>query len=200
MNTITTMVKARTSSTSVSRLAPGTGVLRRDTLYRALNFKGWKVIAMARFARSSSSSISRGTRAANVSPKRSALQSTPVGNSQPRRAFAVPTTAPTSRGLPAPWKRKSVIGAEEQDVLRGHGLLEWGPLLQRSRAATAIWELAFSSRERPSSTGRKPTSTYFALSHAKSGEAGSYWIGAGWTASGDFHDFRDWWTYLDQWA
>jgi pectinesterase len=26
----------------------------------------------------------------------------------------------------------------------------------------------------------------------------SYYIGAGWTDSGDFHDVRDWWTYLDQ--
>ena len=26
----------------------------------------------------------------------------------------------------------------------------------------------------------------------------SYYIGAGWTASGDFHDVRDWWAYLDR--
>jgi len=41
---------------------------------------------------------------------------------------------------------------------------------------------------------------YLAISHARSGEPVSYWVGAGWTASGDFHEVRDWWAYLDQWA
>ena len=33
---------------------------------------------------------------------------------------------------------------------------------------------------------------------AKSGQPVSYYIGAGWTDSGDFRDVRDWWNYLDQ--
>jgi pectinesterase len=39
---------------------------------------------------------------------------------------------------------------------------------------------------------------YLAISRAKSGQPVSYYIGAGWTDSGDFRDVRDWWNYLDQ--
>lgn len=39
-----------------------------------------------------------------------------------------------------------------------------------------------------------------ARSRARSGEPVSYYIGAGWTASGNFHDVADWWSYLDEQA
>jgi pectinesterase len=41
---------------------------------------------------------------------------------------------------------------------------------------------------------------YVAVSRARSGEPVNYWVGAGWTASGDFRDVRDWVMYVDQWA
>jgi len=28
----------------------------------------------------------------------------------------------------------------------------------------------------------------------------NYWVGAGWTDSGDYRDVRDWWNYLDQFS
>jgi pectinesterase len=39
---------------------------------------------------------------------------------------------------------------------------------------------------------------YMAVSRARSGDPVSYYIGAGWTASGDFPDVRAWWAYLDE--
>ena len=41
---------------------------------------------------------------------------------------------------------------------------------------------------------------YIAVSRARTGEPVNYWVGAGWTASGDFRDVRDWVAYLDQWS
>ena len=41
---------------------------------------------------------------------------------------------------------------------------------------------------------------YFLVSHTKPGEPVNYWVGAGWTDSGDYRDVRDWWNYLDQFS
>ena len=38
---------------------------------------------------------------------------------------------------------------------------------------------------------------YLAISRARSGQPVDYYIGAGWTDSGDYRDVKDWYTYLD---
>ena len=38
---------------------------------------------------------------------------------------------------------------------------------------------------------------YLAIARARSGQPVDYYIGAGWTDSGDFRDAKDWWTYVD---
>jgi pectinesterase len=178
--------------------AGGTGVLRKDTLYRALNFKGWKVIASgpvrAIFELQYVPWNAGGQRVSET--KRVAID---AGHNLNH----VVSIFKSDDGADIPWvtgavKRKSVIGAESK-TYPWAWLTEWGRLLPKDgghgdmgigillpRTAVVDW--------------KETDKHYFALSHAKSGEAVSYWIGAGWTASGDFHDFRDWWTYLDQWA
>jgi hypothetical protein len=41
---------------------------------------------------------------------------------------------------------------------------------------------------------------YLAVSHARSGQPVVHYIGAGWTASGDFPTPQSWWAYLDSFA
>ena len=66
----------------------------------------------------------------------------------------------------------------------GHGELGTAVLLPRDRVTD--WKEAFNH--------------YLAVTHAKSGEPVVHYIGAGWTASGDFPTPQSWWAYLDNFA
>jgi pectinesterase len=54
-------------------------------------------------------------------------------------------------------------------------------------------------RERITDWKETPTH-YLAISHATSGQPVVHYIGAGWTASGDFPTPQAWWGYLDQFS
>jgi pectinesterase len=178
--------------------AGGTGVFRKDTIYRALNFKTWKIIAngpiRAIFELQYQPWNAGGQRVSET--KRVAID---AGHNLNH----VVSVFKSDDGAAVPWvtgivKRKGVVGSESK-TYPWAWLAEWGPLLPKDgghgemgigillpRTAVVDW--------------KENDKHYFALSHAQSGEAMSYWIGAGWTASGDYRDVRDWWSYLDQWA
>ena len=95
-------------------------------------------------------------------------------------------------------KRPSVVGSESK-ARPWAWLAEWGPIVPKDgghgdlgigilmpRAAVDDW--------------KETKDHYLAISHAKSGQPVDYWIGAGWTGSGDYRDVQDWWNYLDNWA
>ncbi len=178
--------------------AGGTGVWRNETLYRALNFKGWKVITggpvRAIFELTYQPWDAAGLKVSET--KRVAIDAGQNLNH-------VVSIFRSESGADIPWvtgivKRPGVVGLESK-ARSWAWLTEWGPLVPKNgghgdmgigillpKTAVVDW---------------KETDThYMAVSRAKSGESVSYWTGAGWTASGDFHDVRDWWTYLDEWA
>jgi len=179
--------------------AGGTGIWRNDSLYRALNFKRWRIIANGPvrtiFELSYEPFNAGGLRVSEV--KRIALDAGHNLN------HVVSTFKSEGSATDIPWvsgivKRAGVVGSESK-ANDWAWLAEWGPILPKDgghgelgigillpRSAVADW---------------KETSThYLVLSHAKSGVPVDYYIGAGWTDSGDFRDVRDWWHYLDDQA
>ena len=82
-----------------------------------------------------------------------------------------------------PWAWMSVWGpVSPKDG--GHG--ELGTAIMLPREAVLDW--------------KENENHYFAVSRTQSGTPVNYWIGAGWTDSGDFRDVKDWWKYLDEFA
>jgi pectinesterase len=66
----------------------------------------------------------------------------------------------------------------------GHGELGTAVLIQRDKLTD--W--------------KESGDHYLAIGKAKSGVPAVHYIGAGWTASGDFPTPQSWWEYLDNYA
>ena len=181
--------------------AGGTAIWRSDTLYRALNFKRMAHHRQrVRCARSSSCSTSRGTRRVSRCRRRSASRSTrgttSTTSSSIFRADNASADIPWVDGhREAPERRRVGEQGEAVGVARRVGTDR-----SEERRARRPRHRRSCCRATRSSTGRRRTITTWRVSRAKSGEPVSYYIGAGWTDSGDFHDVRDWWTYLDEQA
>ena len=181
--------------------AGGTGIWRGDKLYRAYNFKTWRIIANGPvrlvFELGYQPWDAGGLRVSEI--KRVALDAGQNLN------HVVSTFRAEGAGAAAdiPWvtglvKRKSVVGLESK-AQSWAWLTEWGPVLPKDGGHGDLGIAVMLPRDAVVDW-KETTDHYFAVSHAKSGEPVSYWTGAGWTDSGDFRDVRDWWTYLDQWA
>jgi pectinesterase len=179
--------------------AGGTAIWKNNTMYHAWNFKSWKIIAngpvRAIFELYYQPWDAAGARYTET--KRIAIDAGQNLN----HVTSIFRQEGGATGADIPWvtglvKRKGVIGSESKAQPwawmtvwglvspkdGGHG--ELGTAILLPRDAVADW--------------KENDDHYFAVSHAKSGEPVNYWIGAGWTDSGDFRDIRDWWTYLDE--
>jgi pectinesterase len=179
--------------------AGGTGIWKDGKLYRAWNFKSWKIIAngpvRAIFELHYQPWDVPGGRISET--KRVSLDAGQNLN----HVVSIFTSENPSADIP--WvtglnKRKGVIGLESK-AQPWAWLSEWGPLLPKDGGHGELGEAVLLPRERVLDW-KETDDHYMAVSHATSGEPMSYWIGAGWTDSGDYRDLKDWYTYLDQWA
>jgi len=177
--------------------AGGTAIWKNDTLYRAWNFKSQRIIAngpvRAIFELQYQPWDAPGLRVTET--KRIAIDAGQNLNHVTSifRAESGVTDIPWATGIV---KRKSVVGSESK-ANAWAWLSMWGPLLPKDggHGDMGIGILL----PRNSVVDWKETNDhYLAISRAKSGQPVSYYIGAGWTDSGDFRDVRDWWNYLDQ--
>ncbi|HEX2093189.1 MAG TPA: DUF4861 domain-containing protein [Longimicrobiaceae bacterium] len=82
-----------------------------------------------------------------------------------------------------PWAWVSTWGPVERKN-GGHGQLGTAVLMESARLADA----------------RETADHYLALSTARPGVPTVQYVGAGWTASGDFRSVEDWWAHLDAFA
>lgn len=179
--------------------AGGTGIWRGDKLYRAYNFKKWRMIAngpvRAIFELEYQPWDAGGQRVSET--KRISLD---AGHNLNH----VVSTFRVEAGDPdVPWvtgivKRPSVVGSESK-ARTWAWLTEWGPIVPKNGGHGDLGIAVMLPRDRVVDW-KETNDHYMALSHAKSGEPVSYYIGAGWTASGDFHTVTDWWSYLDEQA
>jgi len=179
--------------------AGGTGVWRGDKLYRALNFKGWRVIAPGP-VRAIFELQYQPWDAAGLKVSETKRISLDAGHNL-NHVVSIFKTDNASADIP--WvtgivKRPSVVGSESK-AKSWAWLAEWGPIVPKNGGHGDLGIGILLPRD--AVVDWKETSDhYMALSRAKSGEPMSYYVGAGWTASGDFHDVRDWWAYLDEQA
>jgi pectinesterase len=176
----------------------GTAIWRRDTIWRADNFKKWKIIAngpvRAIFQIDYDPWDAGGLKVSET--KRIAIDAG-------QNMYKAESVFRTDAGGDIPYvigtlKRPGMVGTMSKDHAwawltgwgrvspksGGHGDLGTAVMLPRDRVAD--WKELFNH--------------YMAMSHARSGQPVVHYIGAGWTDSHDFRDARDWWTYLDNFA
>jgi uncharacterized protein DUF4861 len=179
--------------------AGGTGIWRGDRLYRALNFKNWRVIAngpvRAIFELQYQPWDAGGMRVSET--KRISLD---AGHNLNHVVSTFKLEGAGGAG-DIPWvtgivKRPNVVGSESK-ARSWAWLAEWGPVVPKNGGHGDLGIAVMLPRDQVADW-KETSDHYMAVSHARSGEPVSYYIGAGWTASGDFHSVGDWWAYLDR--
>ena len=180
--------------------AGGTGIWRGDKLYRALNFKGWRVIApgpVRAIFELQYQPWDAGSGQRVTETKRIALD---AGQNLNHVTSIFRSESPVND---LPWvtglvKRPSVVGSESK-ARPWAWLSVWGPVVPKDGGHGDLGTAVIIPRDAVSEW-RENDDHYFLVSHTKPGEPVNYWVGAGWTDSGDYRDVRDWWNYLDQFS
>lgn len=180
--------------------AGGTAIWRDGKMYRAWNFKSWKIIAngpvRAIFELQYQPwDVGSGQRVTET--KRIALD---AGQNLNHVTSIFRSESPVND---LPWvtglvKRPSVVGSESK-ARPWAWLSVWGPVVPKDGGHGDLGTAVVIPRD-VVSEWRENDDHYFLVSHTKPGEPVNYWVGAGWTDSGDYRDVRDWWNYLDQFS
>jgi len=178
--------------------AGGTAIWRNDTIYRADNFKAWKVIAngpiRAIFELRYDPWSGGGVTVSEV--KRVTID---AGSNlyKAESFFTAPKGGQISYAIGLV-KRPGMRGTESRDK-QWAWLSGWGPVAPKNgghgELGTAILIQRKSLRD-----WKETGDHYLAIGTAKSGQPATHYIGAGWTAGGDFPTPQSWWAYLDTFA
>jgi pectinesterase len=180
--------------------AGGTAIWRDGKMYRAWNFKSWKIIAngpIRAIFELQYQPWDAGSGPRVTETKRIALD---AGQNLNHVTSIFRSESPVND---LPWvtglvKRPSVVGSESK-ARPWAWLSMWGPVVPKDGGHGDLGTAVLIPRDAVSEW-RENDDHYFLVSHTKPGEPVNYWIGAGWTDSGDFRDVREWWNYLDQFA
>ena len=180
--------------------AGGTAIWRDGKMYRAWNFKSWKIIAngpVRAIFELQYQPWDAGSGPRVTETKRIALDAGQNLNHVTSifRSESPVNDLPWATGLV---KRPSVVGSESK-ARPWAWLSVWGPVVPKDGGHGDLGTAVLIPRDAVSEW-RENDDHYFLVSHTKPGEPVNYWIGAGWTDSGDFRDVREWWNYLDQFA
>jgi pectinesterase len=177
----------------------GTAIWRNDSLYRADNFKAWRIIAngpvRTTFELRYDPWDAAGTRVSEV--KRISID---AGHNLFRQVSTFTAPAGTERlpyavGLV---KRPGMVGTTSR-ARAWAWLTGWGPVARKNGGHGDLGTAVLVERARL--TDWKETGDhYLAIGTVRPGEPLTHWVGAGWTASGDFPDVQAWWRHLDELA
>jgi len=177
--------------------AGGTAIWKNDTIYRADNFKSWKIIA-------------NGPMRAIVELRYAPWSGGGITVSEVKRI-----TVDAGQNL---YKSESIFSAESNPIPYAIGLVKrpgmrgseskekswawlsgWGPVAPKNGGHGELGTAVIIPRERL--TDWKETNNhYLAIGTARPGVGAVHYVGAGWTASGDFPTPQSWWAYLDRFA
>jgi pectinesterase len=178
----------------------GTAIWRNDTIYRADNFKAWKIIANGPI---------RAIFELKYDPWNAGGQSV----SETKRFFIdagqnmyrEESVFRSADGKDIPYvigevKRPGMVGIMNRDQ-KWAWLTGWGPVAKKNGGHGEMGTAVLLPRERLTDW-KEAFNHYLALTHAKSGETVVHYIGAGWTDTntGDFPTPQSWWAYLDSFA
>ena len=176
----------------------GTALWRGDSLYRADNFKAYRITADGPIRASFELRYDPWS-AGDLTVSEIKKFSIDAGQNLYRQESVFtsnrPGEIPYAIGLV---KHVGTRGTESKDQSWGW-LAGWGPLVQRGGGHGELGTAVMLPRERITDWKETPTH-YLAISHAASGQAVVHYIGAGLTASGDFPTPQSWWGYLDQFS
>ena len=176
----------------------GTAVFRNDSLFRADNFKAWRVVAdgpiRAVFELRYDPWNAGGRRVSEV--KRIAIDAG-------QNLYRSESVFRADDGAPIPYaigvvKRPGMIGIESK-AQPWAWLTGWGPVAPKNGGHGELGTAVLLPRDRVTDW-KEVQDHYVAVSRAASGQPVVHWIGAGWTASGDFPTPQAWWDYLDAFA
>ncbi|HMB89849.1 MAG TPA: DUF4861 domain-containing protein [Rhodothermales bacterium] len=96
-------------------------------------------------------------------------------------------------------RAEGIVGAMKQVGSAWSWLSAWGPVERKNGGHGALGTAALLDRSRLMDI-QETDDHYLALLTARPGESVVQYVGAGWTASGDFDSVEDWWAYLDAFA
>ena len=180
--------------------AGGTAVWRNGKMYRAANFKSWKIIANGPvrtiFELYYEPWDADGLRVSET--KRIALD---AGSNLNRATSIFRVEGGSATDIPyviGVVKRRGMIGSESS-ARDWAWLSGWGPVSPKDGGHGELGTAVLMPKSHVEEW-KESGDHYFAVAHAKSGEPVVHWIGAGWTDSGDFRGVADWWSYLDHFA
>jgi pectinesterase len=176
----------------------GTAGWKNDTLWRADNFKQWRVIATgpirAIFELKYDPWNVAGTPVSET--KRIAIDA----GANVYRAESVFLT-PAGGDIPyvvGTVKRPGMIGTMSKNYAWAW-LTGWGPVAPKSGGHGEMGTAVLLPRSTVADW-KEAHGHYLAVSHATSGKPVVHYVGAGWTDSGDFPTPQSWWKYLDETA
>lgn len=178
--------------------AGGEALWANDTLYRADNFKAWKISAngpiRATFELRYDPWTGAGRTVSEV--KRFSID---AGQNLYREesVFSSPTPGEIVYAIGLV-KRKGMTGTESKANEWGW-LSGWGPVDPKDGGHGEMGDAVLLPRTRITDW-KEAVNHYLAISHATPGVPVVHYIGAGWTASPDFTTPQSWWAYLDSFA
>jgi pectinesterase len=176
----------------------GTAVWSRDTLWRAENFRQWRIIAdgpvRAVFELRYEPWVADGRRVSEV--KRVTIDAGQnLFRSESVFEAAGAGDVPYAIGVV---KRPGVVGVFSKGKPWAW-LTVWGPVAPKNGGHGELGNAVLLPREQV--TDWKEAHNHFlAVARATPGRPAVHYVGAGWTASGDFPTPQAWWAYLDRFA
>lgn len=179
--------------------AGGTAVWTDTGLARARNFKSWRIIANGPIRAVFELQYEPWT-AGGISVSETKRVSIDAGQNL-NHVVSVFRTGSTPRAVPVVIgvvKRPGMIGAESK-AAPWAWLTGWGPVSPKNGGHGKLGTAVVLERVRVPEW-KETADHYLALARVRPNEPVSYYVGAGWTDSGDFRDLEEWYTYLDRFA
>ena len=176
----------------------GTAIWVNDTIYRADNFKSYKIIANGPvrgiFELRYDAWNARGRMISET--KRFSIDAG-------QNLYRQESVFRTNDNADIPYvigvvKRPGMIGVMNRDRAWGW-LTGWGPVALKNGGHGELGTAVLVPKTRIDGW-KEAHGHYLALTHAKPGETVVHYIGAGWTASGDFPTPQSWWAYLNNFS
>ncbi|HEX8694797.1 MAG TPA: DUF4861 domain-containing protein [Longimicrobium sp.] len=178
--------------------AGGSAVWRNGTMYRARNFKSHRILATgpirAVFELRYEPWDAGGVQVSEV--KRISIDAG-------QNLFRQEITYRAEGAAEVPYvvgtvKREGLVGASRR-AGPWAWVSTWGPVERKNGGHGQLGTAVLMERSRMLES-RETDDHYVAVASARPGTPAVQYVGAGWTASGDFRTVEDWWRYLDAFA